>query len=114
MLYAKKDESGLIIAISQQKVDDEWKMVSFTDDAMREFLARNEDEELKNKILEDADDDFIRVLEDIIELLINKEVFQFTELPTAVQEKLLSRRWYRKHTSEGQTTILMDDTEGLI
>lgn len=114
MLYAKKDEAGLIIAVSQQKVDANWKLVSFTDNAMREFLARNEDEELKNQILEDADADFIRVLEDLIELLINKEVLQFTELPTPVQEKLLSRRWYREHASQEQTTILMDDTEGLI
>ncbi|WP_163836137.1 hypothetical protein [Spartinivicinus ruber] len=114
MLYAKKDETGLIVAISQQKEGDEWKPVSFTDDTMREFLARNEDETLKHQILEDADADFIRVLEDIIELLINKEVFQFTELPTPVQEKLLSRRWYREHSSQRQPSNLMDDNEGLI
>ncbi|MCX4026650.1 hypothetical protein H0A36_00600 [Endozoicomonas sp. SM1973] len=114
MLYAKKDESGLISAISQNKESDEWQLVSFTDNAMREFLARNEDEELKHRILEDADADFIRVLEDIIELLINKEIFQFTELPTPVQEKLLSRRWYREHTGQKQASNLMDDNEGLI
>ena len=38
------------------------------------------------------DRDFVRAIEDTIELLIAKEIILFTDLPPKVQEKLLRRK----------------------
>jgi hypothetical protein len=45
--------------------------------------------------LDQADRDFIRVIEDVVELLIDKGVFMFTELPPQAQAKILKRQRLR-------------------
>lgn len=50
----------------------------------------------------------VRVLEDLIDLLIDKEVIRFTDLPPPAQEKLMERRSLR-HSLHGLR--LLDDDE---
>lgn len=52
----------------------------------------------------------VRVLEDLIDLLIDKEVIRFTDLPGPAQDKLMERRSLR-HTLRGLK--LLDDSEVL-
>ena len=49
--------------------------------------------------LTDLDRDFVRAIEDTIELLISKGIILFTDLPDRVQEKLLRRKEIRSQTS---------------
>jgi hypothetical protein len=42
--------------------------------------------------LRDLDVDLVRVLEDVIDLLVSRGVFRFTDLPASAQEKLLFRK----------------------
>ncbi|MFV8818042.1 hypothetical protein [Haliea sp. E17] len=58
--------------------------------------------------LADTDQDFIRVLEDVVDLLIDKGVFLFTELPGSAQEKILKRQKLRRG-SAGSLNLLGDD-----
>lgn len=44
-----------------------------------------------------TDQDFVRVLEDVVELLIDKGIILFTELPPSAQEKMLMRQQLRSH-----------------
>lgn len=46
--------------------------------------------------LEQSDMRLVRVLEDVIDLLIARDVIRFTDLPLAAQEKLLERRSMRQ------------------
>lgn len=46
--------------------------------------------------LHEMDRDFVRVIEDMIELLMAKDVILFTDLPPKVQEKLLRRKEVRR------------------
>lgn len=46
--------------------------------------------------LAQSDMRLVRVLEDLIELLIARDVIRFTDLPQAAQEKLLERRSMRQ------------------
>ena len=55
-----------------------------------------------------TDKDFIRVLEDVVELLIGKGVILFTELPTQAQEKILLRRRLRSETT-GLSNLIGED-----
>jgi hypothetical protein len=45
--------------------------------------------------LSSLDREFVRVIEDTLELLMTKELIMFTDLPPAVQEKMLRRREVR-------------------
>jgi len=55
---------------------------------------------------------FIRVLEDLIETLIEKGVLRLTDFPQAVQEKLSARKGLRRFLNEDLD--LLDDDENLL
>jgi hypothetical protein len=60
--------------------------------------------------LAESDLRLVRVLEDLIDLLIDKEVIRFTDLPAPAQEQLMERRSLR-HGLRGLR--LIDDGEVL-
>ena len=62
----------------------------------------------KNKLfLNQSDIELIRVLDDLIDLLTDKHVFSFTDLPEAAQAKLLSR----KNAREVLHNSIIDDID---
>ena len=91
-MYIKRDANQQIIAISQENADgfDEWldndspEIMAFINPSLNKALQTNQ-------LLRQNDEDFIRVLEDLINLLTHKGVIQFTELPEEVQTKLNER-----------------------
>lgn len=91
MLYVARDSAGRIselhpmpIGLAQEALPaDNPEVLQFIHDRWRE----NE--------LTQLDRDFVRVIEDTIELLISKEIILFTDLPGKVQEKLLRRKEVR-------------------
>jgi hypothetical protein len=58
--------------------------------------------------LQQTDADVVRVLDDLIELLIDKGVIQFTELPPEAQQKLLNRSQLRQNQRD---LNLLEDEE---
>ncbi|MGI9277910.1 MAG: hypothetical protein ACR2PT_24070 [Endozoicomonas sp.] len=112
MLFALKDGVNEIIAVSDRQITAEWQAVELDDEAVHSFLQKNP--AIGGKVMQAADADFIRVLEDVIDLLIEKQVIQFTELPNPVQSKLLNRRRYREELrGADDTTNLLDGDEEL-
>lgn len=57
----------------------------------------------------DFDADFVRVLEDVIELLIERHVIQVTDLPPAARDKLMRRAQLRDRIRSLQTPLQDDD-----
>ncbi|MFO1264308.1 MAG: hypothetical protein U1E84_13410 [Rhodoferax sp.] len=55
-----------------------------------------------------ADAEFVRVLEDLIDTLILKNVIYHTDLPAAAQKKLLARKGLRSRL-QGALTLLGND-----
>ncbi len=73
-------------------------------DALQEYLDSENPELLRfsrdmmgghASLLLDSDMKLIRVLEDLVELLLNQGVIRFTDLPEPAQQKLLERRSLR-------------------
>lgn len=62
--------------------------------------------------LDFSDIGFIRVLEDLIDLLIAKNILTFTELPEKAREKILNRKDVRERLS-GDNDLVVPD-EGLL
>ncbi|WP_066015752.1 hypothetical protein [Endozoicomonas atrinae] len=113
MLYVLRDDNNQVCAVSNNPLSNEWEQAEMDDESLKLFLQNNP--EISTDIMESSDADFIRVLEDVIDLLIDKQIIQFTEFPDVVQAKLLSRRRYRESLrSKADTTRLLEDGDNTI
>jgi hypothetical protein len=107
-MYIKRSKDGAIDTISQNLTD-----------AINEFIADDSHElqvymqslsALPIAALEQTDQAMARVLEDVINLLVDQGTIRFTDLPEAAQTKLLSRRELR---GQPQGMNLLDDGDDL-
>jgi hypothetical protein len=64
--------------------------------------------------LSQSDAAIARVLEDLIDVLINKGVIQFTDLPEAAQNKLMTRRQTRAKLNNSLHLLPEDGDEGFL
>ena len=93
MPYIKRNSAGQISAVSEESLPGFLEATEKDADDIAAFgveLIGADEAELVKTDLE-----FVRVLEDVIELLMSKNVIQFTELPDASQEKMLKRKQLR-------------------
>lgn len=92
-MFVKRNELGKIIAVSEiaQKG---FIAIDTHDDELIYFLQKNLPD--SHQALKRSDADLARVLEDVIDLLTQKGVIQFTELPDGAQRKLLNRKSIRQ------------------
>ncbi|MCR9103646.1 MAG: tryptophan synthase subunit beta like protein [Gammaproteobacteria bacterium] len=96
MVYVNRDDSGAITAVSQVADGHCTEPLSADDPQLRQFLLALE---AGAGPLEASDQDFVRVLEDLVDLLIDKGVILFTELPDSAQEKIMKRQRLRSQLS---------------
>lgn len=57
------------------------------------------------------DADFVRVLEDVIDTLIVKNVINITDLPGEAQAKLFARKSFRERTARNSLRLFTDTTQ---
>ena len=91
MPYVQRDAGGSLIAVSLAKTHRCSEWLENGDPALQRFATT-----LGGGVeLAQADLEFIRVLEDLMDVLMEKQVLLFTELPSEAQEKLLKRQTLR-------------------
>ena len=100
MPFVQRNEQGTIVAL-----------LSEASDTAKEFLAPNHPEiisflcaegsEAQEQFHPLADLEMIRVIEDLVEILISKNVIVLTDLPAAVQKKLLRQQSRRAKIFRG-------------
>jgi hypothetical protein len=110
MLYAKLDQHGVIIDVSTEQSDDYKQLVAPNDPNVAQILEDKISNKQAKGMLTNSDSDMMRVLEDLIDLLTEKRIIQFTELPTAAQKKLLSRKWVRGLNAFNDEALISEDT----
>lgn len=111
MLYAKINEEGVIIDVATSQSDEFKLLVAPNDPVVASLLEEKfkTTEASTQDILENSDSEMMRVLEDLIDLLSEKRLIQFTELPLAAQKKLLSRKWIRGVHSGGDESLIIEE-----
>lgn len=111
MLYAKLNEEGVIIDVATSQSDEFKLLVAPNDPVVASLLEEKfkTTEASTQDILENSDSDMMRVLEDLIDLLSEKRLIQFTELPLAAQKKLLSRKWIRGVHNGGDESLIIEE-----
>ena len=91
MLYIERDNDGNIIALHNKPETGISEQKSIMDEEILEFLNRSVDTDPWMQLLSLSDIGIIRILEDLIELLIRKNIILFTELPEEAQAKISER-----------------------
>ncbi len=109
MPFVKRDDEGKIVAVFHQKVEGGLEEVDLESQEFRDFLTSAHLDEAVNKDFLASDLGLARVLEDLVDLLIEKGVFRFTDLPEAAQTKLLARRGLRKEFAYVETLFSPDE-----
>ena len=108
MPYVKRDENGKIIALLERPEAADCEPLSTASGELLEFLADSGDESVRT-FLRATDQDLVRVLEDLINLLIEKRIIRFTDLPDHAQQKLLGRRRARERLSGSESPVIDAD-----
>lgn len=109
MPYVIRDAEGKIIAASSTPLDGACEQIAADAPELLAFV-----EALTGEVSELALSDMklIRAIEDIVDLLISKNIICITDLPPAVQNKLLERRSLRH--SLNALNLIGEDDQGLI
>ncbi len=108
MLFIERDQNGAIVAIHNNNPQKEFEQVSLKDPEVLQFLQQtNASDELMTRALAQSDSDLVRVVEDLIQLLIDRNIINFTDLPSEAQTKIRNRQTIRSRLAE--TDFMVDD-----
>ena len=115
MPYVSRDESGLVNAIYLRSHPKAMEFLPSDHPDIVLFFGGVPPENLENHALMElthSDIEFIRVIEDVIDVLIHKNILTFTDLPEKVREKIISRNDARGRLAGYNDLVLPD--EGLL
>lgn len=112
MAYIERNENGEIIAVFETAQASAQEFLPIDSAELIDYLTQASSSDDARKVLSTSDLALIRVLEDLINTLINKKVILFTDLPLAAREKLSSREKIRGHLNSLEN--LLGDDEGLL
>lgn len=103
MLYTKRNTSGEILMLSKEPTTECNETIAPDSPEVLAFLA---DQPGSSSRFIASDLAFVRVVEDILEVLLNKGIITFTDLPEAAQAKVMERKSLRSKNDVG---LLSDD-----
>lgn len=93
-MYIKRNESGQVVQVSREATEECREFVPSYSPELQSFVA--EDGDAESLALSKSDLAFVRVLEDVINVLMDRGVISYTDLPEPAQQKLLERQSLRK------------------
>ena len=91
MLYVERDDQEKIVSIHRFQQTPALEEKQSIDDEVIELLAESK-RDTQEQVMALSDQDMIRVVDDLVELLVKKGLIMLTELPVSAQTKLLSRK----------------------
>ncbi len=112
MAYINRNNDGQIIAVFETKQTNDQEYLPIDSPELINYLTQVNHDDSPKKELSTSDISLIRVLEDLINTLVDKKVILFTDLPIAAREKLANREKIRGHLNSLDN--LLGDDEGLL
>lgn len=103
-MYVKRNAQGEVLLVSREPTPECNEYLEANAPELQTFMLTGGSEE--ERALLKSDLEFVRVLEDLLDLLMNQGVISFTDLPQAAQKKLMSRQSLRKRLD---SVDLLDD-----
>ena len=100
MPYITRDNQNIIQSLHNEKQIEGQEFLPNNDPQVMLFYRKGDAENENQTFLNQTDIELVRVLEDVVDLLTEKHVILFTELPTAAQNKLLQRKSVRQNLND--------------
>ena len=94
MPFVSRNAQGEISAVSQQLTGECVEEVAAADPALARFLGALQPD---LTALQQSDQGFIRVLEDVVDLLIEKGLIALNDLPQDARDKIAQRKALRRN-----------------
>ena len=107
MVWVKRGENGVVVSVSLEPDGQHPDPADPADVGVQGFVQAL----TGSDTLAGSDLRLVRVIEDLIDLLIARDLIRFTDLPDAAQEKLMARRTMRR--SAGSLDLINGDNEVL-
>ncbi len=107
MLYVERTADGKIIALHSSLHPNAGEQKSIMDEEILDFLHKTVSADSRKLLLSLSAMGIIRLLEDLIDLLIQKNVIFFTELPEQAQERITQRKRIREKMASQD--LMVDD-----
>ena len=98
MPYVMRNAEGRIIAVLSEEVEGA-EFITTNDSELGRFLSEETPEKRAQRELVESDMGLIRVIEDLINILVERGVIMFNDFPEPVQRKLMARSGMRKEFS---------------
>jgi hypothetical protein len=110
MPYVSRDDTGRITGVFDHAEVGVTEQVDADDPALARFLAEQglSSPEAIRQLLSESDIRMVRLVDDLIDLLIDKAVIKFTDLPPAAGEKYLQRQIARRRL---QGSVVVDEKD---
>jgi hypothetical protein len=107
MPFIRRNATGTVDSLHRR---DEGSAEFLPDDhpEVRAFVGAT-DAPGKGEAFADLDADFVRVIEDVIDTLISKNVINITDLPLEAQTKLFSRKSFRERATKDALKLFGDE-----
>ena len=95
MRYVARDKDGGIVAIFDRPHPAAPEMIYEDDPELVAFVTGGKTEEAMRAYLQESEGDLLRILEDLINVLIENNLILLTDFPDHAQRKLMRRQGIR-------------------
>jgi hypothetical protein len=109
MPHFQRDPNGIIVSLRRERDDKHTEFLAPTHPEIIAFLTASKEQQGSSKAketLSESDQDFARATEDVINLLIEKNIILFTDLPPEVQAKMAGREKLRSNLKNSPYNFL--------
>jgi hypothetical protein len=98
MPYVSRDENGRITGISERQSRTTAEFLPSNDPDVQAFVRGASPDTMRQR-LSGTDTEMARITEDLIDVLITRNIINFTDLPVQAQKKLVARQKIRRNLS---------------
>ncbi len=108
MPFVCRDDKGHIATVRRLADEDCGEFIADGDPELLAFVGAD----TSSGRFDQLDADFVRVLEDVIDTLVVKNILNVTDLPDQAQAKLFARKSFREHASKSSLQLLAPSEYG--
>lgn len=108
MPYVSRDTSGRIIGISDRPGPGATENLPASHPDVMRYMEGLTPDNMRQR-LNQSDLEMARIAEDLIDVLIARNILNFTDLPREAQRKLIARQKLRRNLSALSTLVNQDD-----
>ena len=108
MPYVRRNADGQIDSLHRDRTGEAPEFLDDTHPEVQAFLGHAAEDPADFSRL---DADFVRVIEDVIDTLIVKNIINITDLPNGAQAKLFARKSFRERVSKSSLRLFEQATD---